>query len=573
MKKIYIAIIALLTFSMNSCETYEGALTPNEFSDYAFVCSGYTSGSTELNYIDLNSVISFIDLSKGSLAHYWEISDGCSFVTSDYKNYGSDNYDSVLIDGSVNTDETVHIFFKEEGEHTVVLSALFDEYVTYQPKEGGEIYESYYSEELGGYVIRTEFNFLAFGDVNAAYTIYKSDGTEVLSRDLDDNIDETYGSITITEGDYITLVFDEIVSSPNTFTYNFNNGSPEIVETLGEDGMPAMLTVTYREPGSAYSMGSILLQRTAEGDFEEMTASKVSLSIPLFVTVEDMPYTSSPIKAVEDTFTATSNSLTFALESLNKLYIEDDVVDDFVLIVNNSAVDVVDKLIPITSVELSADYKSITLLFEGDMLYANDEITLSYSGDGVNDSKSTNLTAFDNLSVGFYESVIDRDYYGFETSGASWKSSKTPDAWSYSDEQVSSGSYSMKYSNTEAYAGNTFNKSSDQYMITTEFSQTYTLKFKAFVTEDSVINDTVGFIFYTTWTYTKVYDTNMTALSNFEKGKWIDVEITFTNGAAANNTNLAEDDSIQIGLLQPDVCTIYFDEIDMAIQSSRPTEN
>lgn len=575
MKKIYIAIIALLTLSVNSCETYEGALTPNEFSDYAFVCSGYSSGSTEMNYIDLSSVVSFIDLSKGSLAHYWEIEEGCNFVTSDYPDYSSDNYDSVMVEGSINTDTTVHVFFDQEGSYTVVLSALFDEYLTYQPTEGGEIYETYYSDELGGYVIRTEFNFMVFGDVNAAYSIYKPDGERVLSVDIDGNVDAVYGSISITEGESITVVFDEIVSSPNTFTYNFNNGSPEIVETLGDDGMPKSLTVTYRTTGSSYSMGNIIIQRTAEGDFEDMSASKTTLSVPLYITVEEMEYIESPIELVDDSLIATSNSVTFDLDCLNKLYVSDDAAADFTLMVNNTTAGVVDKQITITDVEMSADYKSITLSFADDMLYTNDEITLSYSGgDGVNDSKSTNLTPFDNVSVEFYESVVDKDYYGFETSGASWKSSKTPDAWSYSDEVVYSGVYSLKYTNAEAYSGNTLYISSDQYMINTEFSQTYTIKFKLFITEDSVVTDAAGVIFYTQYTYTKASITTMTSsLENFVQGEWMDLEVTFTNGSAGNNDNLKENDSIQIGLIQPDVCTVYFDEIDMVIQSSRPTES
>ncbi len=573
MKNIYISTIALLALIFNSCETYEGALTPNEFSDYTFICSGYTSGSEEMNYIDLNSVVSFMNLSKGDIAHYWEIEEGCAFVTEDYPDFAAGNYDSITLEGLISTEDTAHIHFGESGVFTVTLVALFEEAVSYQPSEGSELYESYYSEELGGYMIRTEFNFMALGDVAAAISVYKSDGTKVLSMDAEDNVEEgSYGSITITEDETLTVVFDDILSDPNSFTYNFNDGTPDVVETLGEDGMPASVAVTYRTPGSSYSMGSIILLREAIDEYEEMSSSKATKSIPLIITVEEAEYVESPIDLVAGSLTATTSSVSFEVSSLNKLYIGEDAAADFTLMVSNTEAGVTDKAITIVEATLSSDYTTVTLVLDSDdPLYTNDEITLSYSGQGINDGNKNYLTDFTSESVEFYESVIDTAYYDFETTGASWKSSKTANAWSYSDEQVHSGAYSMKYTNTEAYSGNTFNKSSDQYMVTTEFSQTYTLKFKAFVTEDSTVTDTTAFIFYTTYTYTKIFGATMTALENFEKGKWMDLEITFTNGSAPNNDNAAADDSIQVGLLQPDVCTVYFDQIDMVVQSSRPT--
>lgn len=133
MKKtnIFIALFILLfTVSCNDNEY----IAPDELSDVSWYTSIFPG---QANQVTFGKSISFMDLSIGALSHEWTIynEDSTYFMNSGFQpSWGADTLKMYINKKAnlINTDPTVHVLFRKEGEARVRFRNTFSSPVTYK---------------------------------------------------------------------------------------------------------------------------------------------------------------------------------------------------------------------------------------------------------------------------------------------------------------------------------------------------------------------------------------------------------------------------------------------------------
>lgn len=133
MEKTNIFIALFILFFTVSCNDSE-YIAPDELSDVSWYTSIFPG---QVNQVAFGKSVSFMDLSQGSLTHEWTIytEDSTYFMNSGFQpSWGADTL-KLHINRNANlnnTDPTVHVLFRKEGNARVRFRNTFSSSVSYK---------------------------------------------------------------------------------------------------------------------------------------------------------------------------------------------------------------------------------------------------------------------------------------------------------------------------------------------------------------------------------------------------------------------------------------------------------
>ena len=221
MKNKYIinSLIAAAMLSVVGCK--------NDYDPMDTLCdvSWYTSETIKQSgvyKVNVDSFISFMDLSQGCLKHEWIIEEGSKFLKNDF-NYKDGNLSSQVDEnkGLVSTRQQESVFFAKPGMTKVVLRNVFSEWVRSNTSEPVEAVK-----EGDDWVLTKEFPIDVYGKLDPAVTVKKLDGTVVLDIEpgyevSDDK--EQWTKIELMAGDQLVFIDKEGGDRPDSRTWAVAN--------------------------------------------------------------------------------------------------------------------------------------------------------------------------------------------------------------------------------------------------------------------------------------------------------------------------------------------------------------
>ena len=226
MKKYIIKTLLLGLLVLASCnEKYADYTAPGEISDTSWIVGFNQSIPKEDAYlINIDTHISFLDLSQGFVDHEWTIEEGNAFLKE-----GFTRNDSLPLfiknDETVTTDLKAHVLFRKKGLNKVRLYNTFSSPVTRETSLG-----TYTSTQVGDlHVVDTTFTFDVFGYVKPAFRILQ-DGVvklEVFADDMPslDNEDE-WPVVEVKAATSLTYEDLSVEGRPNSRRWDVADGSP-----------------------------------------------------------------------------------------------------------------------------------------------------------------------------------------------------------------------------------------------------------------------------------------------------------------------------------------------------------
>ncbi|WP_366184340.1 hypothetical protein [Flavobacterium ovatum] len=134
MKKYFIisAMFVLALFSGSCTEDYE--IPYNDYDSFTWWASPKIVYNTLVRpdasnngAVAVGKYVAFQDLSKGALTHEWSISAGNSFLTTEFTEADTANYERFINPnlGLVTTDKLVYVLFQTLGVHQVKIKNTY----------------------------------------------------------------------------------------------------------------------------------------------------------------------------------------------------------------------------------------------------------------------------------------------------------------------------------------------------------------------------------------------------------------------------------------------------------------
>ncbi len=342
MKKYFkiAALILVQSLLVTSCvKEYE---IPNDGTD----CTWYVSGREDsYNYdpivIVQDDYLGFMDASLNATSHFWDVgTDGTYMLSGSIK--GSNVELSDYVDESIShitTNESIMVWFRNEGLHGVRLRNTFDSEVTYESSSTTGMsfpdkYTSTYDEVRNEYVLDTTMMVEVYGKtlvpgarvfrdaalLDEIETGYEEDGTTVAH------------SVNILFGETLYFV-DNSTYKPNVWTWKCEAagiGVADADDLDDEDAVAAALisgevvALTFNSLSTAVTGFKVLhtVQRDTELSNIESSyataASAKSLTVPLNIFVEEN------IKSVEPTFELLTTDYSVVVVTLPNTTFESD---------------------------------------------------------------------------------------------------------------------------------------------------------------------------------------------------------------------------------------------------------
>ena len=201
MKKIFLKIILInLLFLVSCTEDYIEYNAPDEVSDFTWVV-GLDQNKTREDGLKINidTHLSFIDLSVGYVAHKWTIEDHNRFLKPGFKK-GDSLALFIKNEASVTTDAKAHVLFTKSGINTVQLYNTYDAPVTKKTSLG-----TLKSVETNGlHVIDTTFQIDVYGYIKPVFKIQRNITN---GGDKEELIDFTIDEVVTANSDVSSDVF------------------------------------------------------------------------------------------------------------------------------------------------------------------------------------------------------------------------------------------------------------------------------------------------------------------------------------------------------------------------------
>ena len=381
MKKIRIIVYILCTVVLWNCDdnAYQDYTAPDELSDVAWLIG--TNQNAQLPYsINVDTHISFLDLSQGTVSHEWQIQEGNHYLK---EGFGINDSLPLFINDEVGlTIDTpkAHVFFRNSGTNTVRLLNKFSEPVTYN-FSGGSM-EAVQEGNL--WVIDTTFNFDVFATIKPAFKVLQN-GTEILNVTEDNmpsiNDIDTWPTVDVEAATTLTFVDMTTVGRPNARSWRYADGTP--TQTGGETA-----NVKFYRLGTF--TGEVRSFRTAPNP-----TANVTKLIPIKVNVipSSQPFVFSGVLKEDEnekiSFQVNGEALSFSGQEAN-----------FTVNVTNADAGF-SQIIPVQQAQISSDDATFIELTLTQPIFNSDEITISYNNasGGIVSADSRVLQSFSNESV------------------------------------------------------------------------------------------------------------------------------------------------------------------------------
>lgn len=416
------------------------------------------SGNTR---IQKGGLTSFADLSKGVTNRTWTIPESAYIANLDGKQPGDL--------------DLIHVVFEEAGDYEVNLKSEF---------------------EVDSVALDTTFSVKVLD--------YVKSKIEVTAVEAD-FFEQTENQITMYEGG--TIHFKDVsLGNPNRRLWTFDGGDPESAGgiSLDKDSLVESIAVSYTNIGK-YDVSLVSWRQYPTGE-------KDSLRLDNFINViENLePPTLSSVIENENGIIQLSYNLPLKITS--------DSTSNFSLLVDNQET-------TITNVALNPDDNRVLEITPSININSKSTALLSYDGvGGIMRLNDIAAPAFTNETVNlFLPNIADNIIYGFEDGGTGWE--QTNSQWdnigqiTFSNEQVASGSYSMRMEATQDGNWTKAWSKKEGSNFTLEAGQNVTLEFKIWIDPSYTATNIQPHIWNAgNW----VQETGFwTSLDGLERGKWI----------------------------------------------------
>lgn len=403
--KKYIVLCGII-LAFLACEEKEYAdfTPPDELSDVSWLIGTQPFVQNPFN-INVETPISFLDLSQGTVSHEWIIEEGNKFLKTGWTSNDSifDSFIREDVDLTL-TEPKAFVLFRNGGFNKVRLLNKFNEKVVYRSSQGN--LEAVQDSE-GLWVIDTTFTFDVYAKILPAFTVFKG-SEEVLKITGEDETsledEANWPTVEIEAGQALFLLDNTVIGRSNGVVWLTPNGVPE--RSTGANS-----SVSFFKLGT-YNLGSI---RATRGDqLPQAIAEKV---MPLKVRVIQ---SSQPFEF--------DGALTEDESEVIRFRVNGEVVpftgeeDNFTVHVTNT-VSGFDQDIAVASARVSEDNPIFVELVLTDPIYNSDEVTVTYNGNGnIQSVDERTLGAFgpEIVAMHFGESVIPEQAHASfeEASGA-----------------------------------------------------------------------------------------------------------------------------------------------------------
>lgn len=511
--------------------------------------------------INIDSYISFVDLSQGLTDHRWVIEKGNNFLRERFT--ASDSLPLFIKNNdTISKDAKIHVFFRKPGLNKVRLFNTYTSPISHKTSIG-----TLESKKVGDlYVIDTTFTFDVFDHIKPSFRILQGTTEKcVVTADSIPSLSnkENWPIVEVEAGGALTFEDLSEIGRPNSRKWTVPNGSPATAN--GETA-----TIKFFKLGT-FEAGNILVNRTNIGrTYPNASTEKI---IPLLVKVikSSQPFTiNGQIKETKEEilrFQVTGELVPFtAQESFFTVHVKNGTFDQNIA-VKNAKVS-----------ESDATYIELTL---NDPIYNSDEITVSYAGGTIASSDERSLEDFVSpvtVTPYFGNNILSFNS-GFEDSDSAANKAFASTYWvgdgnSYGSgyyyerttDKFASGSASMKFESTDANPFPTPFISSSAFAAPDGIAAgTYSMSLKLFIESGSDIKAFRTIINKPTWVQ-KDWD-----LESLERGKWVELkqEVVFTGDVPTDATFQLR----ILSALNPGVTgaqKLYIDDISLIVIELRP---
>ncbi|WP_066219020.1 hypothetical protein [Formosa haliotis] len=559
--KLILPILCVLLGFSCSDDDYVEYTAPDDLSDVSWIISIDKFAVNPFS-VNIDTFMSFFDLSQGTVSHEWQIEEGNHFLKSGFApNDTLANFIDEAAGLKIDT-EKAHVLFNNPGINKVRLLNKFKHPVSYNGKDGK--IEAVQEGDL--WVIDTSFVFDVYENIKPAFKVFQNDAVvlDVLADDmplLKDSL--SWPEVEVEAGGELVFEDATTVGRPNARSWVVPHGTP--AQTGGVTAV-----IKFYKLGT-YNAGSMKSSR-----INELPKYNTEKLIPLRVKViqSTQPFVfDGNLKELENetiTFRVNGEIAPFTGQEQN-----------FQVHVVNS-VSGFDQIVPVHSAKVSSN-STIMELKLTQPIYNSDEITVTYTSDGgIQSLDQRTLQSFGPETVSMhignnilksgswasyeiYMDALNRGYLG--PNGAFWvganNTAQDPN-WSRTEERASNGLASVKLS-VEELSKNFQLFSYGLGTIDLVEAGTYEVSYMVYLDPNSSITAfrTYGDIvpeFGQSWD-----------LSGVTKGQWTQVKQIITVPAITEKLKLtllvSPDDNPGAGVGRQ---TIYFDDFALKVVEVRP---
>ncbi|NIJ45333.1 hypothetical protein FHR24_001801 [Wenyingzhuangia heitensis] len=561
-KKIILGTLLLL--AVVSCTSeYADYTAPDEINDTSWMIGLDPNASGDDRFsINIDTYISFLDLSQGQKEHRWIIEKGNFFLKERFT--AADSLPLFIKNNdTVTKNAKAHVFFRKKGVNKIRLFNTYNAPVTNKTSIG-----TLTSVKVGNqWVIDTTFTFDVYGHIKPSFKILQA-GTEKLVVTADELTSiknkDSWPIVEVEAGGSLTYQDLTTEGRPTSRRWQVENASP-LSSNLKE------ATIKFFKLGT-YDAGNITVLRGVSEGINYPTASTTKI-IPLKVKVikSNQPFAiNGQIKETKEEvlrFQVTGELAPFtAQESFFTVNVANGTFNQNIS-VTNAKVSETDA----TFIELTLDQP----------IYNSDIITVNYAGGTIMSSDERTLESFTTpiKVVPYFGNNILSFNKGFEDATTSANSAFASTYWvgntnshgagfyyERTTDKFASGSASMKFESTDTTPFPTPFISSNAFAAPDGIpAGTYSMSLKLFIESGSDIKAFRTIVNKPTWVQR---DWN---LESIERGKWIELkqEIVFTG-------DVPTDASFQLRILSslnPGVTgaqKLYIDDISIVAIELRP---
>ncbi len=555
MKKL-IYILTLLPLLMGSCED---EYTPiDEVNDVAW----YTSETVKqpLPYKkQVGSFISFMDVSQGAKSHEWEVTSDIQFLQSKF-DVASDSLWLFIDETKTGTkckDRTIHAYLGKPGLQMVTLRNVFPEYVKSNEVDSLSVEAVQMAD--GRWMFERKFPIDVYGEIHPAFTVLKSDGTEVL--DVKDDVMVNPGdsakwpTVKVEAGDVLTFIDQTTDDRPNASEWEIKGSKATVYR--GD-------TITAKFMKLGVYHGSTLLAKREQPDPVASARKMIPLKIEVIPSNKPYEFDGEAMQVA-----AKSRTISFSTTGEVGEIAEYEDFEFEVHVVNTKAG--YDEIVGTAGISISSkDATKIELTLLTD-IYNSDDITVSYNGTGIKSVDGRTFLPFTNVKVQMVndaKNVLGAGINaGFESAGGVigaagwWSANNLVPYVKRSTDQKASGTASLLFDLLEGYEtlGSYYTMRAGNFPV-----GTYVVRHKIFVDPATPVTAT-GIPYFI-----EGFNTSSHALYSLPqaRGEWVTQEVVVDYPIVAGlqlKINIYKDPLVNAGGAK-----FYLDDIELIPVEIRP---
>ncbi len=408
-------VITILAVAFTACNNDDEYEKPNTFSDVGWYVGYPVSPLPDTLLANKDNYITFSDLSQNALSHEWKVGSGNFYLSHPIQREDS-IFDDKIIGAGNSPDKTVSVLFKNSGYNHVTLFNTFSEKVTFRGPDD----ENIEAEQVGdNWVIEKTFVVDVYDTIVPKIRIEQKGEVR--------NHESTTDTIFVEAGDSLEFFDETETGRPDNWSWNIagsssNEQNPSIV--LKKLGVFAENTVTFRRAGN-----------NIPTDWE-------TYEIPVPIRV--IP-SSQPFVQFGDVYELEDETIIVPFNGEFAPFINQEQFFSVML----------DGTTPLQIASVGINDADATLLEIklSEPIYAADNITVSYDGNGTLQSTDTRSpVAFSDEPVTMFSVNLAPAEWNMEDAAqTAWISTDAP-VVEYSTEQVHEGNYSIKINSSGPWA-------------------------------------------------------------------------------------------------------------------------